>query len=153
MRLRAARGQTPPNLQPYNKAAVQEALDNHPDWDGTFAFALNSCRVLFATVGMVATRRKLLLAGPPGDPQTRFAFSFVDESSRHSILVGLDLAAFRAQCMFCGDAGQLRPYSAITLLASKKGEKGGKVTAQQIAWPQSEHFVNLNVHLDQGPGM
>ena len=72
--------------------------------------------------------------------------------------MGLDLAAFGAQCMFCGDAGHLRPYSAITLLAStaqkgEKGEKGGKVTAQQIAWPQSEHFANLNVHLDQGPGM
>ena len=99
---------------------------------------------------MVATRRKLLLAG---DPQTRFAFSFVDQSSRHSIPVGLDLAAFGAQCMFCGDAGQRRPYSVITLLASQKGEKGGKVTAQQIAWPRSEHFANLNVHLDQGPGM
>ena len=110
---------------------------------------------------MVATRRKLLLAG---DPQTRFAFSFVDESSRHSIPVGLDLAAFGAQCMFCGDAGQLRPYSAITLLAAaaaakaataegdKKG-KGAKVTDKHIAWPQSEHFANLNVHLDQGPGM
>ena len=150
MRLRAARGRTPPNLQPYNQTAVQETLANHLDCNGTFACALNSCRVLFATAGMVATRRKLLLAG---DPQTRFAFSFVDESSRHSIPVGLDLAAFGAQCMFCGDAGQLRPYSAITLLASQKGEKGGNVTAQQIAWPQSEHFANLNVHLDQGPGM
>ena len=70
--------------------------------------------------------------------------------------MGLDLAAFGAQCMICGDAGQVRPYSAITLLASQKGEKGekgGKVTAPQIAWPQSEHFANLNVHLDQGPGM
>ena len=150
MRLRAARGRTPPNLQPYNQTAVQETLANHPDCNGTFACALNSCWVLFATGGMVAARRKLLLAG---DPQTRFAFSFVDESSRHSIPVGLDLASFGAQCMFCGDAGQLRPYSAITLLASQKGEEGGKVTAQQTAWPQSEHFANLNVHLDQGPGM
>ena len=150
MRLRAARGRTPPNLQPYNQTAVQETLANHPDCNGTFACCLNSFRVLFATAGMVATRRKLLRAG---DPQTRFAFSFVDESSRHSIPVGLDLAAFGAQCMFCGDAGHLRPYSAITLLASQKGEKGGKVTAQQIAWPQSKHFANLNVHLDQGPGM
>ena len=99
---------------------------------------------------MAATRRKLLLVGPPGDPQTRFAFSFVDESSRHSIPVGLDLAAFGAQCIFCGDAAQLPPYSAITLLAS---QKGGKVTAKQIAWPQSEHFANLNVHLDEGPLM
>ena len=155
MRPRAARGRTPPGLQPYNQTKVQETLANHPDCNGTLQCALNSCRVLFAIAGMVATRRKLLLAG---DPQTRFAFSFVDESSRHSIPVGLDWAAFGAQCMFCGDAGQLRPYSAITLLASaaqkgEKGEKGGKVTAQQIAWPQSEHFANLNVHLDQGPGM
>ena len=150
MRLRAARGRTPPDLQPYNQPAVQATLANHPECNGTFACALNSCRVLFATACMVATRRKLLLAAPPGDPQTRFAFSFVDESSRHSIPVGLDLAAFGAQCMFCGGAGQLRPYSAITLLASQKGDK---VTAKQVAWPQSKHFANLNVHLDEGPGM
>ena len=161
MRFRAARGRTPPGLEPYNQTTVQETLADHPDCNGTLQCALNSCRVLFATAGMVATRRKLLLAG---DPPLRFAFSFVDESSRHSIPVGLDLAAFEAQCMFCGDAGQLRPYSAITLLAAaaaakaaaaegdKKG-KGGKVTDKHIAWPQSEHFANLNVHLDQGPGM
>ena len=156
MRLRAARGRTPPGLEPYNPTTVQETLANHPDCNGILQCALNSCQVLFATAGVVATRRKLLLTG---DPQTRFAFRFVDESSRHSIPVGLDLAAFGAQCMFCGDAGQLRPYSAITLLAAaakaegdKKG-KGGKVTAQHIAWAQSGHFANLNVHLDQGPGM
>ena len=63
--------------------------------------------------------------------------------------MGLDLAAFGAQCMFCGDAGQLRPYSAITLL----GTQHSKVTAKQIAWPQSEHFANLDVHIDEGPGM
>ena len=152
MRLRAARGRTPPGLEPYNQATAQETLADHPDCNGTLQCALNSCRVLFATAGMVATRRKLLLQG---DPQTRFAFSFVDESSRHSIPVGLDLAAFGAQCMFCGDAGQLRPYSAITLLAAAaKGQvKGVKVTAQHIAWPASEHFANLNVPLDQGPQM
>ena len=161
LRLRAARGRNPPGLEPYNQATAQETLADHPDCNGTLQCALNSCRVLFATAGMVATRRKLLLQG---DPQTRFAFSFVDESSRHSIPVGLDLAAFGAQCMFCGDAGQLRPYSAITLLVAaakaegdKKGKdkkgKGVKVTAQHIAWPASEHFANLNVHLDQGPGM
>ena len=108
MRLRVARGRTPPNLQAYNPPAVQETLAN-PECNGTFACALNNCRVVFATAGMVATRRKLLLASPPGDPQTRFAFSFVDESSRHSIPVGLDLAAFGAQCMFCRDAVELRP--------------------------------------------
>ena len=131
MRLRATRGRTPPNLQAYNQSAVQETLANHPECNGKFACALNSCRVLFATASMVATRRKLLLGGPPGDPQTRFAFSFMDESSRHSIPVGLDLAAFGAQCMFWGDAGQPRPYSAITLLATQHS----KVTAKQIAWP------------------
>ena len=90
-----------------------------------------------------------MLGSPPSDPQSRFAFSFVDQSSRHSIPVGLDLAAFGAQCIFCGDAGQLRPYSAITLLATQKN----KVTAKQIAWPQSEHFANLNVHIDEGQEM
>ena len=153
MRLQAARGRTPPDLQPYNQPAVQETLANHPECNGTFACALLSCRVLFATAGMVATRRNLLLAAPPGDPQTQFAFTFVDESSRHSIPVGLDLAAFGAQCMFCGDAGELRPYSAIILLAWKEGEKRGNVTAKQIASPQSGHFANLNVQLDEGPGM
>ena len=129
MRLRAASGQTPPDLQAYNQAAVQQTLASHPWCNGKFACALNSCRVLFATAGMVATRQRLLLWWGPGDPETRFAFSFVDESSRHSIPVGLDLAAFGAHCMFCGDAGQLRPYSAITLLATQHS----KVLAKQMA--------------------
>ena len=51
--------------------------------------------------------------------------------------------------MFCGDAGQLRPYSAITLLATHHI----KVRAKQIAGPQSEHFANVDVHIDEGPGM
>ena len=139
----------PPDLQVYNQPAGQETLANHPGCYGKFACALNSYRVLFATAVIVATRRKLLLGGPPGDPQTRSVLSFVDESSRHSILVGLDLAAFGAQCMFCGDAGQLRPYSAIPLLATEHS----KVTAKQVAWPQSEHFANLNVRIDEGPRM
>ena len=149
MRLRAARGQTPPDVRAYNQPSVQETLANHRECNGKFACALNSCRVLFATADMVAARRRLLLGGPPGTPQTRFAFSFVDESSRHSIPVGLDLAAFGAHCMFCGDAGQLRPYSAITLLATQHS----KVTANQIAWPQKEHFANLDVNIDDGPWM
>ena len=92
---------------------------------------------------------KVVAWPPPVDPQTRFAFSFVDESSRHSIPVGLDLAAFGVECMFCGDAGQLRPCSAITLLATQHS----KVTAKQIAWPQSEHFANLVVHVNEGLGL
>ena len=55
MRLRAARGRTPPGLEPYNQATVQETLAGHPDCNGTLQCALNSCRVLFATAGMVAT--------------------------------------------------------------------------------------------------
>ena len=92
---------------------------------------------------------KLLLGGPLGRPQTRFAFSCVDESSRHSIALGLDLAAFGARCMFCGDAGQLRPYTAITLLA--KLSENQKVTSNQIARPQKERFSNVDVDIDQGP--
>ena len=61
----------------------------------------------------------------------------------------LDLAAFGAQCMFCGDAGPLRPYRAITFLAMQLS----KVTANQIPWPQKEDFVNLDVNIDEGPGM
>ena len=61
MLLRAARGRTPPGLEPYNQATVQETLADHPDCNGTLQCALNSCRVLFATAGMVATRRKSLL--------------------------------------------------------------------------------------------
>ena len=63
--------------------------------------------------------------------------------------MGLDLAAFGAQCMFCGDAGQLHPYSAITLLAMQYS----KVSSNPIAWPQKEHFVNLDVDIDQGRRM
>ena len=100
---------------------------------------------------MVARRRKLVLGGPAGRPQTRFAVSSVDESSRHSIPVGLELAAFGTQCMFCGDAGQLRPYGAITLLATLSDNQ--KVTSDQIARPHNEHFPNVDVDIDQGPLM
>ena len=63
--------------------------------------------------------------------------------------MGLDLAAFGALFTFCGDAGQLRPYSAITLLATQTS----KVTSNQIAWPQKEHFADVDVDMDQGPPM
>ena len=65
--------------------------------------------------------------------------------------MGLHLAAFGARCMFCGDAGQLRPYGAITLLATLSDNQ--KVTSDQIAWPQKEHFSNVDVDIDQGPPM
>ena len=121
----------PTVLRDYNQLIVQETLANYRDYNGTFACALNSCRVISATAGMVARRRKWLLGGPPGRPQTWFAFSFVDVSSRHIIPLGLDLAAFGAQCLFCGDAGQLRPYSAIGLLITLSENQ--KVTPAQIA--------------------
>ena len=65
MRPHAARGQTPTDLRAYNQQAVQETLANRPVCNGKFACALNSCRVVFATTSMVATRRRLLLGGPP----------------------------------------------------------------------------------------
>ena len=65
--------------------------------------------------------------------------------------MGRDLAAFGAQCMFCGDTGQLRPYSAITLLATLSDNQ--KVTSDQIAWPHNEHYSNVDVDIDQGPPM
>ena len=109
MRLRAQRGQTPPGLEHCNQPAVQKTLDQYVGCDASFACALNSVRVVFATAGMVAGQRRLLLGAPLGKPQTRFALSFVDESSKHSIPVGLDLAAFGVQSLLCGDDGQLRP--------------------------------------------
>ena len=84
----------------------------------TLTCALNSCHVLFATAGMVANRHKLLLGAAPGKQRSRFAFSFVDEASKHNISVGLDLAAMGSQCLFCGARGQLRPCSHVQLLAS-----------------------------------
>ena len=58
--------------------------------------------------------------------------------------MGLDLAAFGAQFGFGGDAGQLRPYSAITLLATQTSS----VTYNQIAWPQKEQFADVDVDID-----
>ena len=95
---------------------MQETLGRTPRCKATLKCALNSCRVLFATAGMVANRHNMLLG--KGKEKTRFAFCFVDEASRHNILVGLDLAAMGSQCLLCGEPGQLRPYSHVQLLAS-----------------------------------
>ena len=89
---------------------MQETLGNTPGCKATLTCALNSYRVMFATAGMVANRHKLLFGAAVVKQQTRFDFSFVDEASRHSIPVGLDLAAMGSQCLLCGDPGQLRPY-------------------------------------------
>ena len=56
---------------------------------------------------------------------------------------------FGAQRMFCGDAGQMRPHSAMTLLATQHS----KVTANQTSWPQKEHLANLKVNIHPGQGM
>ena len=148
MRLRGARGWTPrfAGVQPANSPR-DVGQSSGVQWHICMCPQQLPCSLCNSRYGR--HKAEVVACGPPRDPQTRFAFSFVDESSRHSIPVSLDLAAFGAQRMFCGDVGQLRPYSAITLLASQKS----KVTAKQIAWPQSEHFANLNVHLDEVPGM
>ena len=97
---------------------MQETLGNTVGCKATLTCALNSCRVPFATAGMVANRHKLLLGAAAGTRQTRFAFSFVDGASRHCIPVGLDLAAMGRHCLLSGDAGELRPYNHVQLLAS-----------------------------------
>ena len=99
LRLRAQRAAAPPALQLFDQKRVQETLGNTPRCKPTLTCALNSCRVVFATAGMVANQHRLFLGAAPGRPQTRFAFSFVDEASRHSIPVGLDLAAMGSQCL------------------------------------------------------
>ena len=113
LRLRAQQATAPPGLASFDQLKVQDILGNPPGCKATLKCALNSCRVLFALAGMVANRHKLLLGAAAGKEQTRFAFSFVDEASRHSIPVGVDLAAMGNQCLLCGDPGQLRPYSHV----------------------------------------
>ena len=116
LRLRSQRATAPPGPAPFDQLKVQETLGRTPGCKATLKFALNSYRVLFASAGMLANRHKMLLG--KGKEKTRFAFSFVDEASRHSIPVGLDYAAMGSQCLLCGDAGHLRPYSHVQLLAS-----------------------------------
>ena len=117
---------------------MQETLGRTPGCKATLKCALNSCRVLFATVGMVANRHKMLLG--KGKAKTRFAFSFVDEASRHSIPVGMDLAAMGSQCLLCGDPGQLRPYSHVQLLASACEAEKAEVVPEAVAWPADDTF-------------
>ena len=95
LRLRAQRATAPPGLASCDRLKVQETLGNTPGSKATLKCALNSCRVLFAAAGIVANRHKMLLG--KGKEKTRFAFSFVDEASRHSIPVSLDLAAMGSQ--------------------------------------------------------
>ena len=79
LRLRAQRAAAPPGLVSFDQLKVPETLGNTPGCEATLKCALNSCRVLFATAGMVANRHKMLLG--KGKEKTRFAFSFVDEAS------------------------------------------------------------------------
>ena len=144
--LRALRATAPPGLASFDELKVQEALGNTPGCKATLKCALNSCRVLFATTGMVANRHKMLLG--KGKEKTRFAFSFVDEASRHRIPVGLDLAAMGSQCLLCGDPGQLRPYSNVQLLASACEVE---VDPKAVAWPSDDTFEYNGVVRDS-PG-
>ena len=149
LRLRAQRATAPRGLTSFDLLKVQETLGNTPGCKATHTCALNSCRVVFATCGMVANRHKLLLGAAPGKPQARFAFSFVDEASRHNIPVGLDLAAMGNQCLLCGDRGQLRPYSHVQLLASACESEA---KAKDVAWPTDRTFSYINVHMQSaGP--
>ena len=121
-----------------------------PGCKATLKCALNCCRVLFATAGMVANRHKMLLG--KGQEKTRFTFSFVDEASRHSIPVGLDLAAMGRQCLLCGDPGQLRPYSHVQLLASACEAEKAEVVPEAVAWPSDATFLFNGVVRDcRGP--
>ena len=78
LRLRAQRATAPPELASFDQLKVQETLENTPGCEATLKCALHSCRVLFATAGMVANRHKMLLG--KGKEKPRFAFSFVDEA-------------------------------------------------------------------------
>ena len=149
LRLRALRATAPPGLASFDQLKVQETLGNTPGCKATLTYALNYCRVLFPTAGMVANRHKLLLGAVRGKPQTGFAFSFVDEVSRHNIRVGLDLAAMGNQCLLCGDPRQLRPYSHVQLLASACE---GELKASDVAWTSDRKFLYNNVHMQSaGP--
>ena len=143
LRLCAQRATAPPRLASFHRLKVQETLGNTPGCKATLTCALNSCRVLLATAGMVANRHKLLLGAALGKQQTGFASSFVDEASKHNNSVGLDLAAMGSQCLLCGDPGQLRPYSHVQLLANACE---GEVNAKQVAWPSEQTFLYKNIH-------
>ena len=152
LQLRAQRATAPPRLASFDQLKVQETLGNTLGCKATLTCALNSYRVLFATARMVANRHKPLLGAAARKQQTRFAFSFVDEASRHSIPVGLDLAAMGSQCLLCGDPGQLElptaTYSHVRLLASACE---GEVDAKALAWPSDPTFKYNNV-VRQSPG-
>ena len=121
-----------------------------PGCKATLKCALNSCRVPFATAGMVASRHKTLLG--KGKEKTRFAFSFVDEAPTHSIPVGLDLAAMGSQCLLCGDPGHLRPYSHVKVLASACEAEKAEVVPEAVAWPAHDTFkFNGVVRDSRGP--
>ena len=94
----------------------------------------------------IANRHKMLLG--KGQEKTRFAFSFVDEASRHHIPVGLHLAAMGSQCLLCGDPGQLRPYSHVQLLASAYEAEKAEVVPEALAWPRDDTFKSNGVVRD-----
>ena len=138
LRLRAQLAAAPPGLAPFNQEEVQRTLRCTLGCKATLKRALNSCRVLFATAGMVANRHKMVLG--KGQEKTRFAFSFVDEASRHSIPVGLDLPAMGSQCLLCGDPRQLWPYRHVQLLASACEAEKAEVVPEAVAWPSDDTF-------------
>ena len=114
----AQRATATARLRSHDHKKVQETLGDTSGCRPTLACAVNSCCEVFATSGIVVNRHMLPLVAAPRRPQTRFAFSFVDEASKHSIPAGFDLATMGSQCLLCGDLGQLRFSSHIQLLAN-----------------------------------
>ena len=91
-------GCCPTCAQSFGQKKVQATPGNTLGCKPTLTCALNSRRVVFSTAGMVANQHMPLLGAAPARPQTRFAFSFVDEASKHNIPVGLNLAATQWLC-------------------------------------------------------
>ena len=142
LQLRAQLAAFPLALASFDQRKVQVTLGSTPTGNPTFTCAANSCPMVFAAAGMVANQRRLLLGAAPVRPQTRFGFNFVDEASRNSILVGLDLASIGNQCLLWGGPGQLRPYSHVNLLAAACS---GNPQAKDVAWRTQQTFSYHNV--------
>ena len=97
LRLRAQRATAPTGPASFDQHKVLETSGNTPGCKATLKCALNSCRVLFAISWDCCLPAQA--AAWEREGATRFAIIFVDEASRHSTSVGLDLAAMGSQCL------------------------------------------------------
>ena len=87
LRLCAQRATAPLGPRSFDEDKVQQTMGRTRGCKHTIGCALSSCGVVFAIAGMIANLHKLLLGAASGKRQTRFAFSFVDEASKHRIRV------------------------------------------------------------------